>query len=214
MDFVSISLNLLQGFLVTLKIFFLTLTLAVPLGIILAICSLSKFKPLKMFVKFLILIMRGTPLMLQVIAVYYCPTLLFSWGLMPRMVAVLVAFIINYACYFAEIFRGGIESIPKGQYEAGVVLGLTKTQIFFKIELLQIIKRIIPSMSNEVISLVKDTSIARVIVVAEILKVAGDYTAKGLIWPLFYTGVFYLVFIGVLTVVFGLIEKKLNYFKV
>ena len=214
MDFVTVSLNLLQGFLVTLKIFFVTLVIAIPLGIFLAVCSLCKFKPLKYFVKLLILIIRGTPLMLQVIAVYYGPTLLFSWGLMPRLIAVFVAFVINYACYFAEIIRGGIESIPKGQREAGEVLGLTKTQIFFKIELLQVIKRIVPSMSNEVISLVKDTSIARVIVVSEILRVAGDYTAKGLIWPLFYTGVYYLVFIGILTLVFGLIEKKLNYFKV
>lgn len=214
MDFVTVSLELLQGFLVTLKIFFITLVFAIPLGVILSVCSMCKFKPLKAFVRFIILIIRGTPLMLQVIAVYYGPAILFSWKLFPRLVAVLVAFIINYACYFAEIFRGGIESVSNGQYEAGMVLGLTKSQIFFKIILLQAIKRILPSMSNEVISLVKDTSIARVIVVSEILKVAGDFTAKGLIWPLFYTGLYYLVFIGILTVVFGFFEKKLNYFKV
>ena len=214
MDFVTVSNELFQGFLVTLKIFFITLIFAIPLGIILSICSMSKFKPLKYITKLLILVMRGTPLMLQVIAVYYGPAILFSWKLMPRLFAVLVAFIINYACYFAEIFRGGIESVSNGQFEAGMVLGLTKTQIFFKVVLLQMIKRILPSMSNEVISLVKDTSIARVIVVTEILKVAGDFTAKGLIWPLFYTGVYYLVIIGILTLIFGLLEKKLNYFKV
>lgn len=214
MDFVTVSSELFQGFLVTLKIFFVTLAVSIPLGIVLSIFSLSKFKPLKMLTRLIILVFRGTPLMLQVIAVYYGPAILFGWKVFPRMVAVLVAFIINYACYFAEIFRGGIESVPKGQYEAGVVLGLTKSQIFFRVILLQMIKRILPSMSNEVISLVKDTSIARVIVVSEILKVAGDFTAKGIIWPLFYTGAYYLAFIGILSVVFGLLEKKLNYFKV
>ena len=152
--------------------------------------------------------------MLQIIAIYYGPALIFHIGLLPRLIAVLVAFIINYACYFSEIYRGGIESISKGQYEAGQVLGLTKGQIFNKIILLQLIKRIIPAMSNEVITLVKDTSLARVIIVTEILKVAQDYAAKGLIWPLFYTGIYYLVFVGLLTVLFNFIEKKMNYFKV
>lgn len=214
MNFQTISLDLLQGFLTTLKIFSITLVISIPLGAIFACLLLSKFKLIKNIINFIILIIRGTPLMLQVIAVYYGPAILFSWGLLPRMVAVLIAFIINYACYFAEIFRGGIQGIPKGQMDAGIVLGLTKTQIFFKIYLLQVTKRILPSVSNEVISLVKDTSIARVILVREILKVAGDYTAKGFIWPLFWTGAYYLAFVGILTLVFGIIEKKLNYFKV
>ena len=152
--------------------------------------------------------------MLQVIAIYYGPALLFGWGLLPRFVAVLVAFVINYACYFAEIFRAGIESVSAGQYEAGKVLGLTRCQTFFKVILLQVIKRIVPPMGNEIITLVKDTSLARVVMVAEILKVAQDYSAKGLIWPLFYTGVFYLIFVGALTLIIGFVEKKLNYFKV
>ena len=139
---------------------------------------------------------------------------MFGWGLLPRFVAVLVAFVINYACYFAEIFRAGIESVSAGQYEAGKVLGLTRCQTFFKVILLQVIKRIVPPMGNEIITLVKDTSLARVVMVAEILKVAQDYSAKGLIWPLFYTGVFYLIFVGALTLIIGFVEKKLNYFKV
>ena len=151
--------------------------------------------------------------MLQVIAVYYGPALLFGWGLLPRFIAVSIAFVINYACYFAEIYRGGIESISKGQYEAGQVLGMTKSQVFFKVVLLQVVKRIIPPMSNEVITLVKDTSLARVIIVVEILKVAQDFSARGLIYPIFYTGVFYLLFVGLLTLIFGKIEKKLSYFR-
>ena len=165
-------------------------------------------------IRTIIWIIRGTPLMLQVIVVYYGPALMFGWGILPRMVAVLIAFIINYACYFAEIYRGGIESVNKGQYEAGLVLGMTKKQIFFRIILLQVIRRIVPPMSNEIITLVKDTSLARVITVAEILKVAQDFSAKGLIWPLFYTGAFYLAFVGILTVIFHFIEKKLAYIKV
>ena len=152
--------------------------------------------------------------MLQVIAVYYGPALLFGWGLLPRMVAVLIAFIINYACYFSEIYRGGINGVPKGQFEAGSVLGMTKSQIFFRIILLQVVKLIIAPMSNEIITLVKDTSLARVIVVAEILKIAQDFTAKGLIWPLFYTAVYYLAFVGILTLIFNFIEKKLKFFEV
>lgn len=214
MSFAEISLDLLKGFAVTCEIFIITLVFAIPLGIILMFASRCKVKIIKVVIQTFIWIIRGTPLMLQVIAVYYGPAILFNAKITSRLFAVLIAFIINYACYFSEIFRGGFESVSKGQYEAGEVLGLTKTQIFFKIILIQVIKNIIPPMSNEIITLVKDTSLARVIVVAEILKVAGDYTAKGLIWPLFYTAVYYLVFVGVLTILFKCIEKKLDYFKV
>lgn len=214
MSFAKISLELLKGFAVTCEIFFITLVFAIPLGIILMFAQKCKIKTIKVVIQTFIWVIRGTPLMLQVIAVYYGPAILFNVKMLPRLIAVLVAFIINYACYFSEIFRGGFDSISKGQYEAGAVLGLTKTQIFFKIILIQVIKRIIPPMSNEIITLVKDTSLARVIVVAEILKVAGDYTAKGLIWPLFYTAVYYLVFVGILTILFKCFEKKLDYFKV
>lgn len=214
MDFGTITLNLLKGFGTTCELFGLTLVLALPLGLLVAFGAMSRFKPLKYVIKIIIWIIRGTPLMLQVIAVYYGPALLFGWGLLPRFIAVLIAFVLNYACYFAEIYRGGIESITKGQYEAGKVLGLTRGQIFRKIVLLQVIKRIVPPMSNEIITLVKDTSLARVIMVVEILKVAQDYSARGLIWPLFYTGAFYLLFVGILTLVFGYIEKKLSYIKV
>ncbi len=213
MDFINVTIKLLQGFLTTCEIFALTLVLALPLGLIVAFGSMTKFKPLKAVVRCFVWIIRGTPLMLQIIIIYYVPGLLFKWELLPRFIAVIVAFTINYACYFSEIFRGGIESISKGQYEAGKVLGMTKTQIFFKIVLMQVIKRIVPPMSNEIITLVKDTSLARVIIVAEILKNAEDFTAYGLIWPLFYTGAFYLIFVGVLTIVFGKIEKKLAFYK-
>ncbi len=212
--FVEVTLALFEGLINTCIIFFITLLAALPLGLLIAFGSMSKIKPISKVIKVFVWIIRGTPLMLQIIAIYYGPALIFDLGIMPRLIAVLVAFIINYACYFSEIYRGGIESISKGQYEAGQVLGLTKGQIFNKIILLQLVKRIIPAMSNEVITLVKDTSLARVIVVTEVLKVAQDYAAKGLIWPLFYTGVYYLVFVGVLTLLFNFIEKKMDYFKV
>ncbi|MBR2449403.1 MAG: amino acid ABC transporter permease, partial [Clostridia bacterium] len=186
MDFLTVTQTLLNGFWTTCEIFIYTLVSALPLGLLIAFGSMNKFKPLKYLVRGIVWIFRGTPLMLQIIIVYYGPGLLFEWDLLPRFVAVLVAFTLNYACYFSEIFRGGIESISKGQQEAGLVLGMTKTQIFFKVILLQVIKNIIPPMSNEIITLVKDTSLARVILVAEILKYAEDYTAYGLIWPLFY----------------------------
>ena len=214
MNFWTVTKNLLQGFSITCELFAFTLVLALPLGLVVAFGARSRFKPLCAVVRTIIWIIRGTPLMLQVIAIYYGPALLFGWGLLPRFVAVLVAFVINYACYFAEIFRAGIESVSSGQYEAGKVLGLTRCQTFFKVILLQVIKRIVPPMGNEIITLVKDTSLARVVMVAEILKVAQDYSAKGLIWPLFYTGVFYLIFVGALTLIIGFVEKKLNYFKV
>ncbi len=214
MNFWTVTKNLLQGFSITCELFALTLVLALPLGLVVAFGARSRFKPVRAVVRTIIWIIRGTPLMLQVIAIYYGPALLFGWGLLPRFVAVLVAFVINYACYFAEIYRAGIESVSAGQYEAGKVLGLTRCQTFFKVILLQVIKRIVPPMGNEIITLVKDTSLARVVMVAEILKVAQDYSAKGLIWPLFYTGAFYLIFVGALTLIIGFVEKKLNYFKV
>ena len=212
--FWQISLELLQGFGVTCLIFAATLLFALPLGLVLSFGSMSRFKPLKYVVKVFVWIIRGTPLMLQILVVYYGPALIFHWGFLDRIVAVVVAFVINYACYFSEIYRGGIESISKGQYEAGQVLGMTRSQIFFRVVLLQVIKRIVPPMSNEVITLVKDTSLARIIVVEEILKVAYDFTVTGLIWPLFYTAVYYLVFVGLLTLLFGWLERKLQYFKV
>lgn len=212
MTFWTITKNLLQGFSVTCELFALTLVLAIPLGLLVTFGT--RVKGFRWIVRTIIWIVRGTPLMLQVIAIYYGPALLFGWGLLPRFIAVLVAFVINYACYFAEIFRAGIESVPQGQYEAGKVLGLSRSQTFFKIILLQVVKRIVPPMGNEIITLVKDTSLARVIMVAEILKVAQDYSARGLIWPLFYTGAFYLIFVGALTLIIGFVEKKLGYFKV
>ena len=212
--FLEVTLNLLNGFGVTLLIFAATLVFALPLGLVLSFGSMSSFKPLKAVVKVFVWIIRGTPLMLQILVVYYGPALIFGWGFLERVVAVIVAFVINYACYFSEIYRGGIQSISKGQYEAGQVLGMTRSQIFFRVVLLQVVKRIVPPMSNEIITLVKDTSLARIIVVEEILKVAYDYTIKGTIWPLFYTAVYYLIFVGILTLLFGYLEKKLNYFRV
>ena len=211
--FVSVTLELLKGFWETFKIFGLTLLFALPIGLVLSFGSMSKFKPLSWLVKVFIWIIRGTPLMLQLIIVFYGPGLLFGWELMERFTAVIVAFVINYSCYFSEIYRGGIESIPKGQQEAGLVLGMTKPQIFFKVTLLQVIKRIVPPISNEIITLVKDTSLARIIAVYEIIFMGQSFiTSKGLIWPLFYTAVFYLVFCGILTLVFRFAEKKMSYF--
>ncbi len=210
--------TLFEGFSTTLQIFFFTLLGALPLGLIIAFGSMSKFMPLKGLVKTIVWIIRGTPLMLQLLIIYYGPGLILNnniWGggNGGRMTAVLTAFIINYACYFSEIYRGGIESIAKGQTEAGLVLGMTRSQIFFKVILLQVIKRIVPPMSNEIITLVKDTSLARVIAVYELIW-SGQTFIKGaaIIWPLFFTGIFYLVFCGILTIIFGLIEKKLSYF--
>lgn len=188
--------------------------MALPLGLLVAFGGMSSFKPLSYLVKTFVWIIRGTPLMLQVMVVFYVPGLLFGWSGLECLSATVVAFVINYACYFSEIYRGGIQSITKGQYEAGKVLGMTKSQIFFKVVLLQVIKRIIAPMSNEIITLVKDTSLARVIAVEEILfMVFNRYVSSGIIWPLFYSAVFYLLFVGILTIVFGKIEKKLSYFK-
>ena len=229
--FWQVTLDLLEGFGTTLKLFGLTLLFALPLGLIISFGSMSRFKPLKAIIKTFVWIIRGTPLMLQMIVIYYGPGLLgnyasrvedpgffvswlATWSVFDRFVAVLVAFVINYACYFSEIYRGGIEAIPIGQKEAGQVLGMTKTQIFFKITLRQVIKRIVPPMSNEIITLVKDTSLARIIAVYEIIFMGQNYIKMdGIIWPLFYTGAFYLAFNGILTVLFGRIEKKLSYYR-
>lgn len=213
MSFQQVSMSLAVGFLENCRLFFETLLFSIPLGLLICFGSMSKFKPLSYLIKTFVWIIRGTPLMLQLFIVFYVPGLIFDIPMRNRMLAALIAFVINYACYFSEIFRGGIESIPKGQYEAGQVLGLTKAQIFFKIVLLQVVKRIVPPMSNEIITLVKDTSLARVIAVGEILMSAERFAGKGLIWPLFYTGLYFLLFNGLLTILFGYIEKKLNYFK-
>lgn len=209
-----VTLQLLKGFGKTAELFAATLLFAIPLGLIFSFLSMSKFKPLKLVMRTFIWIIRGTPLMLQLIVVYYGPGLIFGLALMERFHAALIAFVINYACYFSEIYRGGIESIPRGQYEAGQVLGMTKIQIFFRVVLLQVVKRIIPPMSNEIITLVKDTSLARIIAVYEVIWSGQQFIkSAGLIWPLFYTGAFYLIFVGLLTILFGWAEKRLSYFQ-
>ena len=211
--FETVTLTLLGGFGETLKVFIWTLVFSIPLGLVVCFGSMSRFTPLRLVTRGFVWIIRGTPLMLQLIIIFYGPGLMFDLPAMPRITATLVAFSINYACYFSEIYRGGIESIPAGQYEAGQVVGLTKAQIFFKIVLLQVVKRILPSMSNEIITLVKDTALARTIGIYEVIWAGESFIKKGLIWPLFYTGVFYLVFSGLLTVLFGKAEEKLNYFR-
>ncbi|MBE5930143.1 MAG: amino acid ABC transporter permease [Lachnospiraceae bacterium] len=214
MSFYDVTRQLMDGFLATMMIFFVVLLGALPLGLVITFGSMSKIKPLRWLTRTFVWIIRGTPLMLQIILVFYGPGLIFGAKALPRMTAVLVAFIVNYAAYFSEIYRGGIESIPKGQYEAGQVLGMTKSQIFFKVVLFQVIKRIMPSMGNEVITLVKDTSLARVIAVTELVKAAEDIVGlKGIIWPIFYIGAFYLLVSGALTLLFNWIEKKMDYYK-
>ena len=211
--FLPVTLQLLAGFWESLKIFQLTLAFSLPLGLVICFGSMSRFSPLKALVRGFVWIIRGTPLMLQLIIIFYGPGLMFGLPSLPRFTATIIAFSINYACYFSEIYRGGIESISKGQYEAGQVLGMTKQQIFFKIILLQVIKRVLAPMSNEVITLVKDTSLARIIGIYEIIWAGESFIKKGLIWPLFYTGAFYLLFSGLLTVLFAKLEKKLDYFR-
>ena len=225
--FLDVLTNLANGFVTSLFLFTFTLILALPLGLLMSFCTMSKLAPLRAFTRLLVWVLRGTPLMLQIFALFYLPGLLglFTWPMMntgwawfdatfsSRFIAALVAFAINYAAYFSEIFRGGIQSISKGQYEAGQVLGMTKMQIFFRIVLLQVIKRIIPPMSNEIITLIKDTSLATTIGVCELIFEAKEFMLQGLIWPLFCAGIFYLLFVGVLTVVFDKVEKKLDYFK-
>ena len=230
MSFLEVTLFLLDGFWISLLIFAVTLLCGAPLGLPIAFCSISRIKPVKAISKVIVWIVRGVPLMLQIFIIYYVPGLLFdkpifsqmdrfffvNYGVSDagRIIAVLIAFSLNYACYFSEIYRGGIESIPQGQYEAGYVLGLTKQQIFRKIILKQVIKHIVPPMSNEIITLIKDTALANCIIVCEIIKQAKELAAtKALVWPLFYTGVFYLIFVGILTIVLGRVEKKLSYFR-
>lgn len=213
MDFLQVTSELCIGFWENCKLFILTLLMSLPLGLIITFGSMSKFSPLRLLCKTFIWIIRGTPLMLQLFVVLYVPGLVFGVPMRNRMIAAIVAFVINYACYFSEIFRGGIESIPKGQYEAGQVLGMTRSQVFFKVVLMQVVKRTTPPLSNEIITLVKDTSLARVIAVSELLMSAERFAGKGIIWPLFYTGAFFLLFNGVLTLLFGYIEKKLDYYK-
>ena len=214
MGFWEVTLKLLDGLEETCMIFGLTLVLALPLGLAIAFGSMSKFKPLAYVMKVFVWIIRGVPLMLQVIIVFYVPGFVFGTPIFGRFASVIAAFVINYACYFSEIYRGGIESIPKGQYEACQVLGMSKKDAFFRVTLMQVVKRILPPMSNEIITLVKDTALARVIMVAEIIQEAQNLAAYGLMWPLFYTAVFYLLFVGVLTLLFGCFEKKLSYYKV
>lgn len=212
----DVTIELLKSFWINFKLFGITLAFALPFGLILSFGSMSKFKPLKLLVKVFVWIIRGTPLMLQIIVVFYGPGLIFGMSVTNdyRFKAACIAFIINYSCYFSEIYRGGIESIPKGQQEAGLVLGMNRSQIFFKVTLLQVIKRIVPPMSNEIITLVKDTSLARTIAIVEIIRTGEDFiTSKGLLWPLFYTGAFYLIFCGILTLLFGSLEKKMSYFE-
>ena len=214
MDFFSITLDLLVGFGETLKIFFVTLLFALPLGLVIAFGSMSKFKPLSALTRGVVWVVRGTPLMLQLIVVYYGPGIVFGTPLFNAYVATYITFSINYACYFSEIYRGGIESITKGQYEAGQVLGMTKSETFFKVILLQVVKRIIPPMSNEIITLVKDTSLARIITYYELIYFAQRYIKNGgILWPLFYTAVYYLIAVGLLTILFNYIERKLSYFR-
>ena len=217
--FFTVTTSLLVGFLETLKLFFLTQVFALPLGLLICFGSMSKAKIIRYPIRFIIWVVRGTPLMLQLLIIYYGPGIFLGvnvWGseTSGRFIAALVAFVFNYACYFSEIYRGGIQSIPVGQYEAGKVLGMTDKQIFFKVILLQLVKRIVPPISNEIITLVKDTSLARVIAVYEIIWNGQAFIkSNGIIWPLFFTGAFYLIFSGLLTVLFDRIEKKLSYFR-
>ena len=210
------------GFLQTLKLFFVTLLGAIPLGLIISFGSMSRFKPLSYFTKIVVWIIRGTPLMIQLLIIYFMPGLMgnniWGGGESGRFLAASIAFIFNYACYFSEIYRGGIQGVPKGQEEAGLVLGMTKSQIFFKIKLLQMVKRIVPPMSNEIITLVKDTSLSRIISLQEVIFAGqsfmkGNMGIAGVIWPLFFTAVYYLIFNGILTVLLGRLEKKLEYFR-
>ena len=235
----TVTASLLEGFGTTLQLFFLTLVFSLPIGLLVAFGSMSKwapfrflrrmgegsrlaaladFRPISALVDVIVWVTRGTPLVLQLIVIYYGPGLLFDnniWGSgnQGRVIATIAAFVINYSCYFSVIYRGGIEGVPAGQREAGEVLGMTKRQIFARVTLLQMVKRVIPPMSNEIITLVKDTSLARVIAVTEVIKAGETYLKRGLIWPLFYTAVFYLVFVGLLTILFNFIERRLSYFK-
>ncbi len=218
MNFLDITFKLLDGFGYTLLIFGITLLAAIPLGLVIAFGSMSKFKPLNLVSRGFVGIIRGTPLMLQIILFDMGPGLWLGFPIREpwqHLMMVCVAFSINYACYFSEIYRGGIQSIPYGQYEAGQVLGMTKSQIFFRIVLLQVVKRIVPPMSNEIITLVKDTALASVVISVDLFTVAKHIVNKEVIlWPIFYAGLFYLIFNGILSVALRALEKKLDYFKV
>lgn len=219
MSFASVNALLLQGFGVTCLLFLLTLVFSLPLGLVVMFGSICRFRPLRIVTRAFVWIIRGTPLMLQLFVVFYVPGMLFHVRLFGgdngRFLAALVAFVINYACYFSEIYRGGLASIPRGQYEAAQVLGMTRRETFFRVILMQLVKRILAPMSNEVITLVKDTSLARVIAVAEIFYMNDvKILSYGIVWPLFYIGVFFLVFIGALTLLFRFCEKKLSYYKI
>ena len=217
--FWTVTQSLISGLGTATQLFALTLLFGLPLGLVIAFGSMSKWRPLKAVVDVIVWIIRGTPLMLQLIIIYYGPGLwldqnIWGGGSSGRMTACVIAFVINYSCYFSVIYRGGIQGVPVGQREAAEVLGFTKSQIFFKVTLLQMIKRIVPPMSNEIITLVKDTSLARIIAITELIKAGESYMkSAGIIWPLFYTGLFYLVFVCILTIVFNLIERKLSYFR-
>ena len=221
-EFQTVVAALNSGFFKTLQIFLITIVGAIPLGLVISFGSMSRLAPLRWFTRTIVWIIRGTPLVLQIITIFYVPGMkdLFTWpsGEAGRMTAVCVAFVINYACYFSEIYRGGIQGVPVGQQEAGLVLGMTKSQIFFKVTLLQMVKRIVPPMSNEIITLVKDTSLARVIALQEVIWMGesfmkGNSGIAGLTWPLFFTAVYYLVFSGVVTLLLGKLEQKLAFFQ-
>ena len=219
----SVLSSLNTGVLQTLKLFFVTLLGAIPLGLLLAVAEMSSFRPLRAVIKTLVWIIRGSPLMIQLLIIFYFPGLVFKtplWGSGEggRFFAASVAFVINYACYFCEIFRGGIQGIPVGQEEAGLVLGMKPAQIFFRVKLLQVVKAILPPMSNEIITLIKDTSLARIIALQELIWAGqsflkGSQGISGVIWPLFFTGVYYLVATGILTILFAKLEKKLSFFR-
>ncbi|MEG1857782.1 MAG: amino acid ABC transporter permease [Pseudoflavonifractor sp.] len=214
MSFGAVTLTLLKAFSVNIEIFAITLVLSLPLGLVAAFGSMSRFKPLSWLTRGLVYIIRGTPLMLQIMIIYYAPGLIFGVPLPNRTFAAIAAIVVNYTFYFSEIYRGGILGVPMGQSEAGQVLGMTKRQIFFKVTLLQVVRRIVPPIGNEIITLVKDTSLAYIIMVKDIIGMAKEFGAMGLIWPLFYTGVFFLIFNGVVTLLLSHAEKKLDYFKV
>ena len=212
-----------DGFLQTLKLFVVTLLGAFPLGLLIAFGSMSRFKALNVATRLFIWIIRGTPLMIQLLILYYFPGLalnrpIWGGGESGRFLAASIAFVVNYACYFSEIYRGGIQSVPIGQQEAGLVLGMTKAQIFFRVTLLQMVKRIVPPISNEIITLVKDTALARIIALQEIIWAGqafmkGSHGISGAIWPLFFTAFYYLIFNGVMTVLLARLERKLDYFR-
>ena len=213
MDFQTVNLMLGKSFLLNCQIFFVTLILALPLGLVLSFGTMSRFRPLSGLSRLYVYLMRSTPLMLQLAIVYYLPGILNPGHMLPRMTAACLAFVLNYAAYFSEIFRGGIQGVPVGQREAGEVLGMTKGQIFFRVTLLQVVKRIVPPMGNEVITLIKDTSLANFIMLKEIIAMAKEFGNKAMIWPLFYAGVFFLVFNGIVTVALSRTERKLDYFR-